>query len=207
MIASGYRLHEHLFKRLHRACAKITELVVINIDDYYSELAPLVLRTTDLAKLCEFKELTRLHLSFSRSYFNETIIDVISRLTKLEHLTLEITNVRSSDDRIFAELNRSLRKIGTCLPDIKEVRISGIPLEEDKVIEMLKFAPKLESLCIHECNLELSARFIRSVVANRKEQFITTMGQRTPFPLKTTVNQFSDPVVLVVSLNDQIDAI
>lgn len=201
MIASGYRIHENLFKRLYRACAKITELVVINIDDYYSELAPLVLRTTDLAHLCAFTELTRLHLSFSRSYFNETIIDVISRLIKLEHLTLEITNVRQSDDRIFAELNRSLRKIGICLPEIKEVRFSGIPLEEDKVVEMLKYASKLESLCIHECSIELSARFIRNIVTSRKELFNTTIGQRTPIPLKIIVNDFSDSVVMNVSLN------
>lgn len=200
MIASGYRIHENLFKRLHRACAKITELVVINIDDYYSELAPLVLRQTDLANLCAFTELTRLHLSFSRSYFNETIIDVISRLTKLEHLTLEITNVRS-DDRIFAESNRSLRKIGICLPEIKEVRFSGIPLEEDKVVEMLKYASKLESLCIHECSIELSARFIRNIVTSRKELFNTTIGQRTPIPLKIIVNDFSDSVVMNVSFN------
>lgn len=199
MIASGYRLHENLFQRLHRACAKITELVVINIDDYYSELAPLVLRTTDLANLCNFRDLLRLHLSFSRSYFNETIIDVISQLTKLEHLTLEITNVRQSDDRIFTELNRSLRKIGICLPEIKEVRFSGIPLEEDKLVELIKNAPKLESLCIYECNLELSARLIRNIVNGRKELFTTPMGQRTPIPLKIIVNEFSDPLIMNVS--------
>lgn len=200
MIASGYRLHENLFQRLHRACANITELVVINIDDYYCELTPLVLRTTDLANLQKFTELTRLHLSFSRSYFNETIIDVISQLTKLEHLTLEITNVRQSDDRIFTQLNRSLRKIGTCLPNIKEVRFSGIPLEEDKLIEMIRFAAKLESLCIHECSLELSVSLIRNMVAGRRDLFSTTMGQRTPIPLNVIVNEFSDPVIMNVSL-------
>lgn len=200
MIASGYRLHENLFQRLHRACANITELVVINIDDYYCELTPLVLRTTDLANLCEFTELTRLHLSFSRSYFNETIIDVLSQLTKLEHLTLEITNVRQSDDRIFTQLNRSLRKIGTCLPSIKEVRFSGIPLEEDKLIEMIRFGGKLESLCIYECSLELSVQLIRNIVTNRRELFNTTMGQRTPIPLNVIVNEFSDPLITNVSM-------
>lgn len=201
MIASGYRIHENLFERLHRSCAKITELVVINIDDYYSELAPLVLRTTDLGNLCEFGELTRLHLSFSRSYFNETIIDVICKLTKLEHLTLEITNVnRQSDDRIFTELNRSLRKIGTSLANIREIRFSGIPLEDDRLVDMIKHSPKLLSLCIYECNLELNIRFIRNVVLVRKELFMTRMGMLTPVQLKITVNEFSDPTITNVSV-------
>lgn len=200
MIASGYRLHKNLFQRLHRACSKITELVVINIDDYYSELPTLVLRTTDLANLSEFTELTRLHLSFSRSYFNATIIDVISKLTKLEHLTLEITNVRQSDDRIFMPLNRSLRQIGSCLPNIAEVRFSGIPLEEDKLVELIRFATKLQSLCIYECNIELNAQLIRNIVTSRKELFSTTIGQRTPIPLNIIVNEFSDPVLMNVSI-------
>lgn len=202
MIASGYRLHENLFQRLHRACAKITELVVINIDDYYTELAPQMPRTTDLINLRKFTELTRLHLSFSRTYFDETIIDVISKLTKLEHLTLEIINFRQSDDRIFAAFNRSLRNIGICLPNIKEVRFSGIPLDEDKVVELIKFAPKLESLCIYE-DLELNVRFIRNVVASRKNLFTTTMGQRTSIPLVITVNELSDVVIMNVSCMDK----
>lgn len=197
MIASGYRLHENLFQRLYRACAKITELVVINIDDYYSEMAPLV---TDLANLSKFTDLLRLHLSFSRSYFNETIIDVISQLTKLEHLTLEITNVRQSDDRIFNELNRNLRKIGAFLPEIKEIRFSGIPLEEDKLVELIKCAPKLESLCIYECSLELNARLIRNIVKSRRELFTTPIGQRTPIPLNVIVNEFSDQIIMNVSI-------
>lgn len=200
MIASGYRLHERLFARLHRCCAKITELVVINIDDFYTELAPPVMRQTDLANLSQFEELTRLHLSFSRSYFNETIIDMICQLTKLEHITLEITNVRQSDDRIFVELNRNLRKIGTFLPVIREVRFSGIPLEEDKIIEMLRNTPKLESLCIHECNLELSTRLIRTIVTIRKDHFESTIGQRTPIPLKVIVNESSDSAAISVSV-------
>lgn len=200
MIASGYRLHKNLFQRLHRACSKITELVVINIDDYYSELPTLVLRTTDLANLSEFTELTRLHLSFSRSYFNATIIDVISKLTKLEHLTLEITNVRQSDDRIFIPLNRSLRQIGSCLPNIAEVRFSGIPLEEDKLVELIRFATKLNNICIYECNIELNAQLIRNIVTSRKELFSTTIGQRTPIPLNIIVNEFSDPVIMNVSI-------
>lgn len=200
MIASGYRLHKNLFQRLHRACSRITELVVINIDDYYSELPTLVLRTTDLANLSEFTELTRLHLSFSRSYFNATIIEVISKLTKLEHITLEITNVRQSDDRIFMPLNRSLRQIGFCLPNITEVRFSGIPLEEDKLVELIRFASKLESLCIYECNIELNAQLIRNIVASRRELFSTTFGQRKPIPLNVIVNEFSDPVIMNVSI-------
>lgn len=199
MIASGYRLHENLFQRLHRACSKMTELVVINIDDYYTELAPMVLRSTDLLHLSDFKELIKLHLSFSRSYFAETIIDIISAMQKLEHLTLEITNVRQADDRIFVELNRSLKKIGIGLPNIKEVRLSGISLEEDKLVDMIRYATKLDTLCIHECNIELSSRLIESIVVKRREIFNAQINQHTPKPLTLIVNEFSDPVVSNVS--------
>lgn len=163
-----------------------------------------MLRTTDLGNLAEFSELTRLHLSFSRSYFNATIIDVISNLIKLEHLTLEITNVRQSDDRIFSPLNRSLRQIGACLPNIAEVRFSGIPLEEDKLVELIRCASKLKQLCIYECNVELNAQLIRNIVTSRKELFSTTIGQRTPIPLNIIVNEFNDPVLMNVSILIQI---
>lgn len=199
MIASGYRLHENLFQRLHRACSQITELVVINIDDYYTELAPMVLRTTDLERLSDFKELVKLHLSFSRSYFTERILDVISSMVKLEHLTLEITNIRQADDRLFVELNANLKKIGTGLPEIKEIRLSGIALEEDKLVELIKWAPKLKSLCIHECSLQLTPQLIEKIVTKRRALFQTTMGNRTPTPLTLIVDEFSDSVVANVS--------
>lgn len=199
MIASGYRLHDKLFERLHRACGKITELVVINIDDYYIEMTPLVQRTTDLMNLRKFSQLTRLHLSLSRSYFNADIIDHISQLTKLEHLTLEITNMQVSDDHIFTQLNNSLRNIGTCLPNINEVRFSGIPLDEDQILEMIKRAPKLQSLWIYECDVVISIRFIRNIAAIRKNFFTTTMGQRTPIPLILIINQIFESLILNVS--------
>lgn len=197
MFASGYRLHEHLFSRFHGVCPNIIELVVINIDDCFSELAPLVLRTTDLNNLREFKELKKLHLSFSRSYFNDSIIDVISELTKLEHLTLEISNVRQPDDRIFTQLNRNLRMLAS-MPNIREIRFSGIPLEEDRFLELIRHAPKLESLCIHECNLDLSVSLINSMVSYRMELF-NLMGQRTPVRLKFIVNEFDDEAITNVS--------
>lgn len=201
MIASGYRLHENLFQRLHRACSNISELVVINIDDYYTELAPMVMRSTDLDHLSDFKELVKLHLSFSRSYFTECIIDIISTMVKLEHLTLEITNVRQTDDRLFNELNSNLKKIGTGLPLIKEVRLSGIALEEDKLLELIKFAPKLESLCVHECGIQLSTQFIEKIVTKRRALFETNLGCRTPTPLLLIVDEFSDAVINNVSLH------
>lgn len=186
MIASGYRLHANLFERLHRVCAKITDLVVISVDDYYSEMSPLVLRNTDLDNLSRFTELKRLHLSFSRSYLKDTIINVICSLRHLKYLTLEITNVRLQEDRaVIDTINRNLRRIGMCLINIKEIQLSGIMLNEDHLLEMITSAPSLESLCIHECGYQMTEHCIRSVISYRSN---LSMGNHPP--LKIIVDEF-----------------
>lgn len=192
---STNHLHAHLFQRLHRACSNITELVVINrLTD---------LESSDLEHLSDFKGLVKLHLSLCRPQLIENIIDVVNRIKKLQHLTLEISKydrmtmeipkhwgmVNRLDDRLSANLNLNLKKIGISLPEIVEIRLMGIALEKDKLVQLIEYAPKLKSLGIHDCGLELTRQFIESIVTKRCALFETTRDYRTPTPLLLIVDK------------------
>lgn len=170
MIANTYRLHERLIERIRRGFTNITELVIIGVDDYYSEMTQMTARNLDIENLTNFKNLTRLHLSINRLYMKDTIITIICDLNKLEHLTLDLTNVRQQDDVVwFNRINQHLPKLGVYLLNLKEIRLSGFPLNEDSLIEFIRCANNLESLCINECNLDLKERFIHSVAGIRRD--------------------------------------
>lgn len=198
MIVCGYRLHERLFERLHRSCGQIIELAIITPDEYVSELSP---RRIDLENLEKFKGLTKLHLSFSRTYFRTNILDVITKLKTLKYLTLEISTPleRQPEDTLFNEFNKKLRTIGVMMPELKELRLASIRLEEFRIIEMIKCAPQLESLWIVDIGIEME-RFmllIMKIVEARKFIF----EDKPIVPLKLTVINFTDEVLESVRLN------
>ncbi|XP_031621699.1 uncharacterized protein LOC116339791 isoform X2 [Contarinia nasturtii] len=202
LIETSYRLHANLFKNWHNICPTLTQIIILNEDDYYSQRSQMAQNTTDLANISQFTELKKLHLSFSRTYFIVKLIDEISKIEKLEHFTLDIVHPhdRPREDHIFAEFNHNLHYLGVKLPELREIRFSSIPLDVNRVIDLIKHAPRLEKLTIFEGCFTFDVDFIRNIVKTRR----TVFENRPLIQLKLTVAEFNDEAILNALMEEEV---
>lgn len=156
LIVTSYRLYEALFNVIAKHFPTLNELAVVNIDDYYTELTVPTGRI-DLQQINELNRLRKLHLSLSKMYLNDTVLSTLIDLPLIEHFTLEFSSGRNSS----GELNvRNLIEIICGMPEMTTLRLSGIQLNDQKIVEIYQKTANLVSLSIHNNNFTLSLNAI-----------------------------------------------
>lgn len=199
VIASGYKLHENLFKTIASNFSNVRQLAIVIIYDYYTELSN-ASAVNDFQHIHELKQLKKLHLSFNRTYLTDNVIDTIAKMNTLENFTLEINNYGVTGERWFDITMRNLKKLLQGMVQAKELRLSGILLTFDKLSEIIRTAISLEMLCIHNCNFTLSLQFWESVVALLVEKKMKWGKVHNCGVLTLTVDAFVDFAVSEVSV-------
>lgn len=159
-IASSYKLHENNFQHIAQYFHNLTELAVIVIDDYYTELTRMS-GLSDLQYIKELKYLEKLHLSLSRMYLTDAVIESFTELASVKDFTLEVNGTRSSSsDTIMDQLKGIVRG----MPLLERFRISNVHVTDEKVLEIIKFAKNLRSLSIHNNSYALSIKMLNDIV-------------------------------------------
>lgn len=168
LLVCSFQINQNHFERMRRSCRHITELVAINVYDYYSEIARSP--ATDLNYLIEFQSLVKLHLSFTRRYYPNNFMDTLCQLKSLQHLTLDVTKSRQHDDQSFSEINRNLPNLANHLVDLKELQLCGITIETPNLLQLISSATNLNLLAMHECpELKLTCDTIRNIIDRRRD--------------------------------------
>lgn len=167
IIISNYKLYANLFETIAINFKGLKELVVIN-DDYYTEMNSTPIQI-DFSFIPRMENLTKLHLSFGQNHHNDQIWEILSTVKSLEHLTLNVTSHRGNDNRVTIS-DRSLCILGMGLESLKELRICGFALTDEKVIQIIRYAKKLDSLTIYNCGVVISPALISNIVRVREAQ-------------------------------------
>lgn len=165
IIISNYKLYAHLFETIAANFKALKEMVIIN-DDYYTELNSTPIQI-DFSFIPQLENLTKLHLSFGQSHHNDQIWEILSTVKTLKHLTLNVTSHRGNDNRVTIS-DRSLCVLGMGLKNLMEFRICGFALNEEKVIQIIRYAKRLESLTMYNCGLVITSALIGSIVRVRE---------------------------------------
>lgn len=164
-LITSYKLNENLFDTIANNFNGLRELVIIMLDDYYSELTQV---PTDFQNLNKLQQLTKLHLSIIRKYFDESILETIAEITSIEQLTLDVTNYRSPNPDPVLVSDRSLAHLARSLPNLIVFRLSGLQMSGTKVIQIVQHACHLIQFGLHNCNYKLNVRLINDIVNIRR---------------------------------------
>lgn len=194
-IITSYKLHENLFDTIATNYNGLNELVIIMLDDYYSELTHTI-TSTDFQNLSNLQYLRKLHLSIGRTYFNEVVIETIAEMITLHHLTLDITNYRGNDTQLSLS-DRSLTLLVRGLRNLKEFRLSGLQMTSERIIQIVQNLSQLQKFGIHNCNYSVNINVINDIALmrarqqiERNELIIRNLSQTQP--LIMIVDEFID---------------
>lgn len=166
VILSRYKLYEHLFENVSKTFKNLTELVLICIGDYYTELNVTI--PTDIAFITKIEQLKKIHLSFGQNYLNDDVWKTLGKMTRLENLTIEVTNQRNDTRANITDANlTSLRK---GMLNLIEFRISGFNLVEEKLLDIIRSANNLDYLSVFNSGLEYTQGFLKDISLARVAQ-------------------------------------
>lgn len=167
-LITGYKLHENLFDTIATNFAGINDLVIIMLDDYYSELTQ-VAAPTDFRNLINIQNLTNLHLSITSTYYNEVvIIEEIAKVTTLTNLTLDITNTNPESQISITDYNLTL--LVRNLQNLISFRLSGLHITTEKIMLILQNLPDLNEFGIHNCNYSVNMTLLNNIAIIRRKQ-------------------------------------
>lgn len=167
IVISRYKLYEHLFENIVTHFRIIQKLIIINVEDYYTQLPNR--SRTDFSFTSQLTNLTKLHLSCSQSYVNHSFWKTLGEMYSLNHLTLEITKSRNQDSRVRIK-NLDLSAFANGLINISELRLAGFALTGTKIIQLIRHGIQLDTFSIFNCGLEISSTLICDLVNVRKMQ-------------------------------------
>lgn len=175
IIISRYKLYEHLFENIADTFSTLKSLVIISIGDYYTDLNATI--QTDFAFVAQMEHLKKLHISFGQNYLNDDIWKTLGRMGSLEHLTVEVTSQRSDYRAVLSDANFNAFRRG--LINLADFRISGFGLNENRTLDIIRYASYMDTFYIQNSGLEISSEFIRELVAAR----IAQISRRNAAPL------------------------
>lgn len=169
-IITGYGLDSNLIERLAVCCPNIRTLLIANFGDAYVDLSQRNAEITNFVPIHRFERLTTLHLASNTDALNDTTLHNIFNVTTLTDLTLEFTS--SPESPRLREFIEKLQTIGDRLHNLRQLRLSHIPLEDNDMIAIIQGASHITNYCLNECvQLQLNSGLIEGILNVRRILF------------------------------------
>lgn len=148
-----------------------------------------------LVYLTNLPKLHTLKLMYLDEIVFNGILEFLPKLTGLQKLKLHLfSDGGPEDEPEFTPNHRLVIALSQELIDLKVFHIAFVQLNEDVVIDFLRYAEKLEELSMHHCNVKLNERFVYNIVDVRKHLNLVQSK-----PLHLIVDPFQNPEIEKVS--------
>lgn len=159
-----------LIERVVNSCPNLIEFIAINISDIFTDMSRVY--PVQFNRLIELQQLQRLVLSLTRRHYPNNFIEIICQMTGLQYLMIDVVKNRLRDDQPMEEVNRNLATLAASLPQLKELQLIGVVVDNANVLGLIDVAVNLETIAILECpRFSCVPNFVRSIVDRRRELF------------------------------------
>lgn len=159
-----------LIERVVNSCPNLLEFIAINVSDMFTDISRI--QPIAMNRMIDFQQLQRLVLSLTRRHYPNNFIEIICQMTSLQYLMIDVVKNRLRDDRIMDEVNHNLITLAVGLPQLKELQLIGVAIDNGNLLSLIDVAVNLETIAILECpRFNFVPNFVRSIVDRRRELF------------------------------------
>lgn len=159
-----------LIERVVNACPNLTEFIAIHVSDIFTDMSRI--SSINMTRLTELQQLQRLVLSLTRRHYPTDFVEIICQMSSIQYLMIDVAKNRNRDDQAVNEVNRNLARLAAHLPQLKELQLIGVAVDNANILSLIDVAVNLEKIAILECaRFTFVPNFVRSIVDRRRELF------------------------------------